>query len=131
MTDKPRVRVASYLSPPDLHRLDWACRPIKQAFGSPPYLVGSALSRPDFRDVDLRLILPNDEIRGMFGLDLRYGGTLEQPGPNLRWQLMEIALSGLIASAAGLPWPIDFQIQSATKASSGYGDLPRNPMGMR
>lgn len=131
MTDKPRVRSASYLSPPDLHRLDWACVPIRRAFGTPPYLVGSALTRPDFRDIDLRLILDNDEIRGLFGLATRYGGTTEQPGPNLRWQLIEIALSDLVAKAANLPWPIDFQIQSATKARSGYDDLPRNPMGVR
>jgi len=65
-SDTPGLRVASYLSPPDMHRLDWACRPVYRAFGSPPYLVGSVLTRPDFRDVDLRLILPDDEWDEMF-----------------------------------------------------------------
>lgn len=130
-TAKPTVRSASYLSPPDMHRLDWACSPIRRAFDTPPYLVGSVLTRQDFRDIDLRLILPNHEIRGMFGQELRYGGTPEQAGPNLRWQLMEIALSDLIAKAASLPWPIAFQIQSAGEASSAFGDQPRNPMGGR
>lgn len=131
MTTKPDLRPASYLSPPDLHRLDWACQPIRRAFDTPPYLVGSVLTRPDFRDIDLRLILPTDEIQGMFGLELRYGGIPDQPGPNLRWQLMEIALSDLIAHAAGLSWPVDFQIQGMAEANGEYGGQMRNPMGVR
>lgn len=129
--EKPRVRSASYLSPPDLHRLDWACVPIRLAFGTPPYLVGSVLTRPDFRDIDLRLILGPDEIIGMFGPETRYGGTPDQPGPNRRWLLIEVALSDLVAKSACLPWPIDFQIQSTVKANARYAGELRNPMGVR
>ena len=119
MSEYPRR--ASYLSPPDFHRLDWACRPIYVAYGTPPYLVGSAETRPDFRDIDLRLILPDDEFAGMV--------PNEEIG-----LLLNIALSSLIARAADLPWPIDFQIQQRTAANDEFGDLaihPRNPMGMR
>jgi hypothetical protein len=127
--EKPAMRSASYLSPPDLHRLDWACRPIRAAFGSPPYLVGSVLTRPDFRDIDIRLILPDDTMVRLFGVDGVYG-TPEHPTPHPLQLLLHIALSDLIARAAGLPWPIDFQIQSMTEANvPEHG--PRNPLGVR
>ena len=108
---------ATYLSPPDLYRLDWACRPIWLAFDTPPYLVGSALERVDFRDIDLRLILDDDRFTELVGGsgDLRL--------------LLNIALSGLIASAAGQRAPIDFQIQSMSEANAIPGK--RVPMGGR
>lgn len=108
---------ATYLSPPDLYRLDWACRPIRLAFNTPPYLVGSALDCVDFRDIDLRLILDDDRFSDLVGGsgDLRL--------------LLNIALSGLIASAAGQRAPIDFQIQSMSEANAIPGK--RVPMGGR
>lgn len=105
---------ASQLSPPDYRRLDWACRPITEAFGNPVYLVGSVLHRPDYRDIDLRLILPDKTVK--------------------RWRepvrlLMNIALSDLIARSANAPAPIDFQIQSMTEANvPAHGR--RNPLGV-
>lgn len=119
---------ASFLSPPDFHRLEWACRPILDAFGTPPYLVGSALTRPDFRDIDLRLILDDDVVERMFGAAGDWG-TAKPPMHGLRL-LLDIALSDLIAKGAGLPWPIDFQIQSMTEANVPEHGA-RNPMGMR
>lgn len=92
---------ANYLSPPDFQRLQWACQPIRDAFGRPPYLVGSVLTRPDYRDIDLRLILDDN--------------TFEPLRP-LR-QLLNVALSDLIANAANLPAPVDFQLQSMTEAN--------------
>lgn len=112
-----RARRASGLSPPDFHRLNWACRPVCDAYSSPPYLVGSVHTRPDFRDIDLRLILADDEFAAMI------------PNPEIG-RLLNIALSDLIARAASLPWPIDFQIQSMTEANAIEGTV-RNPMGMR
>lgn len=109
---------SAFLSPPDLHRLDWACRPIARAFGTPPYLVGSALQRPDYRDIDLRLILDDDAFERMFA---------DRPDLLL---LLNIALSDLIARAANQRAPIDFQFQSMAEANvPGHG--VRNPMGLR
>jgi PBP1b-binding outer membrane lipoprotein LpoB len=109
---------STYLSPPDLHRLDWACRPIAVAFGEPPYLVGSVLTRPDFRDIDIRLILDDDTVQRMFA---------DHPRARL---LLNIALTDLIARAANAPAPIDFQIQSMTEANvSEHG--ARNQLGVR
>lgn len=130
MTDKPSARSASYLSPPDLHRLDWACQPIRRAFGTPPYLVGSVLTRPDFRDIDLRLILDDEVVERLFGPD-GTSGTPEQQAPHGLRLLIDIALSDLIAKAASLPWPIDFQIQARSEANGEHGGQMRNPMGVR
>lgn len=109
-------RRASCLSPPDFHRLNWACRPVHDAYNTPPYLVGSVLTGPEFRDIDLRLILDDAEFAAMV------------PNPEIG-RLLNIALSDLIARAAGLAWPIDFQIQPMTEANAIDG--MRNPMGMR
>lgn len=113
MPDRPAAR-ACYLSPPDFHRLDWACRPVTAAFGSPVYLVGSALRTAAYRDVDLRLILPDDEAASFTG-PVRL--------------LLNIALSDLIAKAAGVPAPVDFQIQSMTEANVPEHGA-RNPLGI-
>jgi hypothetical protein len=123
---KPTVRPSSYLSPPDFHRLNWACQPVRAAFGSPPYLVGSVLTRPDYRDIDLRLILDDEVYDAMFGAvdglttERRTGATL---------LLLNIAVSDLIAKAANVRAPIDFQFQSMTEANVPEHGM-RNPMGM-
>lgn len=115
MSAKPVVRHASYLSPPDFHRLNWACVPVYEAFGNPPYLVGSALTRPDYRDVDLRLILDDDRCIELF-----------RDSPRLQL-FLGCAISDWLARMTGLP--VDFQIQSMTEANvPEHG--PRNPMGM-
>lgn len=127
MSTKPDLRVASYLSPPDMHRLDWACRPVYDAFGSPPYLVGSVLTRPDFRDIDLRLILPDADVDRLCSIGTNMADRTLGSAVRL---LLNIAISDLIAKAANLSWPIDFQIQSMTEANvPEHGQ--RNPMGIR
>ncbi len=112
----PRKR-ANFLSPPDLYRLDWACRPIADAFDTPVYLVGSVYTRPDYRDVDLRLILDDTVYARM---------VLSEP-----WLLLtNIAFSDLIAKAANLSVPVDFQLQSMSEANvPEHGH--REPIGIR
>jgi hypothetical protein len=121
---------ASYLSPPDFHRLDWACRPIAEAFGEPPYLVGSVLTRPDFRDIDIRLILDDAAAERVLtgeSFEVHCDGN-----PNACRLLLNIAFSDLIASIAHAPAPIDFQIQSMTEANAPeYAHGMRNPLGIR
>lgn len=119
----------SYLSPPDMNRLDWACRPIAEAFGYAPMLVGSVLTRAEYRDIDIRLILPDEDVERLFGAEGRYG-TQDAPTPHALQLLIHIALSDLIAKAAGLPVPIDFQIQSRTEANTGERGH-REPIGIR
>ena len=112
-------RRASYLSPPDFRRLDWACERIRDAFGSAPYLVGSVNERADFRDIDLRLILADEEFERMFD------------GNRALRQLLNIALSDFIQRMASPPAPIDFQIQSMTEANVPEHKGFRNPLGVR
>lgn len=118
---KPSARAASYLSPPDFQRLDLACYAIYRSYG-PPYLVGSVLQRPDFRDIDLRCILADEEYDGMFPPD---DGDSQR-----RLLLLNVSLSKMIADAAQVAWPIDFQFQRRTDANAEFSGM-RNPMGLR
>lgn len=128
MPDPSTKARATFLSPPDFRRLDWACRPIVDAYGEPVYLVGSVLERADYRDIDLRLILADDVMERMLGADETYG-LHNRPTPFGVRQLLNVALSDFIARAANLPAPVDFQIQSMSEANvPEHGS--RNPIGM-
>lgn len=86
---------------------------IWSAFGSPPYLVGSALANKDgWRDVDVRLILPDAEYEAM-GF-----GDPKCPHDNPRWISFCLAFSALGKQMTGLP--IDFQIQQQTCANEQF-----------
>ena len=109
-----------YLSTLELHELDEACAPFLSAFGEHPYLVGSASQRPDFRDVDVRLILPDAEFDALFA------------GREGFWALLSRLGSTYLRARTGLT--IDFQIQRQSEANEKYGNLgktPRNPLGSR
>lgn len=109
---------ASFLTTYDLHRLDLAVRPLRRAFHHAPYLVGSAGERGDYRDVDVRLILPDEEFDALF--------PIERAG---LWGLICFAVTAWLRADTGLP--IDFQIQRMTEANEKYGDKPRNALGGR
>jgi hypothetical protein len=109
-----------YLSTLELHELDEACAPFLSAFGTHPYLVGSASQRDDFRDVDVRLILADDEYDALFA---------ERKG---LWALLSRLGSTYLRARTGLP--VDFQVQRQSEANAKFGDLgktPRNPLGSR
>jgi hypothetical protein len=109
-----------YLSTLELHELDEACAPFLSAFGTHPYLVGSASQRPDFRDVDVRLILADDEFDALFA---------ERKG---LWALLSRLGSTYLRARTGLP--VDFQVQRQSDANEKFGNLaatPRNPLGSR
>lgn len=80
------------------------------AFGELPYHVGSSLTQKSgWRDVDVRLILPDEEYE-------RQGfGDPEQQHHNGKWVAMTLAFSALGKAMTGLP--IDFQIQQQTHAN--------------
>lgn len=105
----------------ELASLNLACVPLREAFGHPPYLVGSVEQGDrDYRDVDVRLILPDDEYDTTFG------------GNQLIWHVFCWAVAEWLTAQTGLP--VDFQAQRMTEANDKYGDLatnPRNPLGSR
>ena len=91
------------------------------AFGHPPYHVGSSLTGKQWRDVDVRLILPDAEYETM-GL-----GDPARPHSNAKWVSLVLAYSALGRAMTGLP--IDFQIQQQTYANEKYSK-PRSCLGM-
>ena len=118
-----------FLSVESMWRLVNACRPIEDAFGGEHvWLVGSCLTRPDYRDVDLRLILDN----GVFGRVFHspYNDVDGKPvGLSDQFRmLLQTAISGLLRETTGLP--IDFQIQSQHEADY-YNDHGRHPVILR
>lgn len=116
---KPRRR-ASYVGPPaTVHFLNCFGDVVMEAFSSVPYLVGSALVTKDWRDVDIRLILSDEEFADEIG-------ELTDPcNLNERWNALCLAFSALGRQMTGLP--IDFQIQQRTDANKKF-DGPRNAL---
>jgi hypothetical protein len=110
-------RSKSHLSTAEFKLLNDACIPIAEAFGSLPYLVGSVTERPDYRDIDLRLILTDEDFDHWFR------------GRVMLWSLICLTIGRHLASATGLP--IDFQIQRRTEANEKHPDGARHPLGMR
>lgn len=107
----------SALSPRQMFLLDEACKPIRRAFANPPYLVGTAFTQRDYRDVDVRLIL-DDEVYDLLAVAVEPGLI----------PFLSIAIGEYLASRTDLP--IDFQIQRQTEANAEHSGL-RNPLGMR
>lgn len=110
----------STLSPPVLHRLDLACAPIVEVFGSHVYLVGSVQERKASvrSDVDIRLILP----------DKKYD-RLTKRQPDGFATLLDFALGAYLRELTGQP--IDFQVQRQSEANERHTGKQRNPLGGR
>lgn len=82
-----------------------------RAFGHMSYHVGSSLTdKSGWRDVDVRLMLPDEEYARM---EL---GDPERAHENKRWVSLVLAWSAFGKSLTGLP--IDFQIQQSTHANA-------------
>lgn len=84
---------------------------IRDYFGHVPYHVGSSVTSKQWRDVDVRLILDDDEFEAMFGRD-RSAET------NPKLGAITLAFATLGQRMTGLP--IDFQIQPQTWANETY-----------
>lgn len=92
---------------------------VRDYFGHVPYQVGSSLKTKDWRDVDVRLILPDDEFVSRFG-------SLQTTEVNPRLAAVTLAFSALGTHMTGLP--IDFQIQAQSHANGRYGDHMRSAL---
>lgn len=107
--------------PADLYLQEFGSQ-IWAAFGHVAYLVGSALEGKQWRDVDIRLILPDEEYERL-GL-----GQPGYPHHNAKWVSLVLAYAALGKAMTGLP--IDFQIQQQTDANDRYGGRPRSMVGV-
>lgn len=104
---------ATYLTTVQIDRLyDWGCVLRAEVGGHMPYLVGSALARPDWRDVDVRIIVE---------------GAPSWFGPFLSDRRAHFLLSLWGQQATGLP--IDCQFQTMAEANAIDG--PRHPIGLQ
>ena len=108
---------AHYLPINQFTLLDHACMAVMAAFDHPPYHVGSSTQRPDWRDVDVRLMLPDEEYDALFAEKL----------PEF-WSLICLAITEYLSRVSGLP--VDFQIQRMTDANREYRGHFRNPLGL-
>lgn len=98
---------------------DWAIH-VRRVFGT-PFLVGSALTTKDYRDVDVRVLLDEDEWTALFpGLD-------DADPRDARWSGICTAFSLWGQKATGLP--IDFQLQRRVRANEQYPGR-RNALGL-
>lgn len=84
---------------------------IEDYFGEIAYQVGSSLTTKDWRDVDVRLILADDEFERRFG-------TVRSTEANSKLAAVTLAFCALGREMTGLP--IDFQIQPMSWANEKY-----------
>lgn len=123
LTPEPRKK-SVYVGAPACFLLEQAASQINEAFGGLNlFLVGSALERPDWRDIDLRLILDDDEFEKLFP-----NAVLTHWEHDVRWLLLTTSISLWLKQMTGLP--IDFQIQPMTEANKRHSGK-RNCIGMK
>lgn len=106
---------ANYLTVAETDLLnDWG-RALRAMFrGHCSYHVGSSLLRPDWRDVDVRHIAPDDEYATVSAL-------IDVDRLNLVVSLWGRHVTGL---------PIDWQMQQRTAANDEFGGHRRNALGI-
>lgn len=83
------------------------------------YLVGSALERRDYRDVDVRFIMTDGAYDRLFRSKTGWLNPL--------WSLMCTTISLWLSQQTALP--IDFQIQRQTEANAAHSGK-RSPLGI-
>lgn len=107
----------SGLSTRDMHALDMAVMALLGVLmgAGRTYLVGTAQTGGDYRDVDVRTILPDDQFDAMFG------------GKPVLWSKFCFLVSDHLGRQTGLP--VDYQVQRATEANEKYAG-ERNPLGI-
>ena len=105
-----------YLDAPDLTRLDLAAVLVNEVLDGLPYLVGSVLTTPDYRDVDVRAILHDD----------RFDELFKRVGRDPLKDLIEVAITEHFVRSTGLR--VDFQIQRMSDSQKYEG--VRHPLGL-
>ena len=114
---------AVYVGAPACFVLEQCCQQLVDAYGYYGcYVVGSSLERADWRDVDVRYILPDEE----FSRQFPKAGQYWEHDP--KWLLLTVAISQWMSKVTGLP--IDFQFQPQTHANERHPGK-RNACGIR
>jgi hypothetical protein len=93
---------------------------VYRSFGRVAYWVGSSMEKKDgWRDVDVRLLLPDQDYRAKYG-------DPKRPSENKAWVSTILAWSSFGRQLTGLP--IDFQIQSTEAANEEFKGRPRGAL---
>ncbi len=121
VSSEPKTR-ATWIGAPQMFRLHHACAVLVRAFGVRTYLVGSSLQRRDFRDVDVRTILDDEDFDRMFP-----GVAGHNPERSALWSLVCTSIALYLSESSGLP--VDYQIQRQTNANEEHQG-PRNALGI-
>lgn len=114
---------ASYVGVPAIFELTMACNVLIRAYGASIYHVGSSLQRPDWRDVDLVMILSDEAFEREFPNAPLHSAAWEH---DPKWLVLTVSLSKWLTEKAGVP--VDFKFQPRTFANERH-DGPRNPIG--
>jgi hypothetical protein len=113
---KQTGRRSNFVPAPQFFNLNQACALVNRALGDYGcFLVGSALERRDYRDIDVRFVMEDTAYDRLFhdGRGDQGGGWL-----NPLWSLMCSSTSLWLSQQSGLP--IDFQIQRMTQANKEH-----------
>ncbi len=119
---EPRKKPCNFMTPEQRFRLDEACRVFEEAFDFGVYLVGSVMSRPDFRDVDVRAIVADETFAKLYP-----EADPKNPQWDAYWALSMVAFSLYLRDATGLP--VDFQVQQQTAANEEFPGV-RSALGL-
>lgn len=127
----PARSKVSHIGAPAVFALEQACKTLKAAFREEGekdhigiYVVGSALERADWRDVDVRMMMDDASFSRLFpGVNTEHGTWEFDP----RWCLLVVAISKWMSDQTGLP--IDFQFQPMTHANKRHKGQ-RHAMGL-
>jgi hypothetical protein len=118
---KPKKKY-NYIGAPACFALDMAVHHVYKAFDGSCYVVGSALERPDWRDVDVRMIMDDEEF------EREFPGVGQSWELDAKWLLLTTAISNWLSKESGLP--VDFQFQPQTHANTRHSGR-RDPIGFR
>lgn len=123
------MKRCNWIPAPAYFNLNMACIAVNKAFsehGYGCYLVGSALQKRDYRDVDVRFIMQDDAWDRMFGVE-----RANRPDLHPLWSLMCSGIACWLQKQTGLP--VDFQIQKAAIANEEFSQKDghvREPLGV-
>lgn len=128
--EKPVRRKATHVGVPAIFKLEMAARHIRDAYRHYDkdghvglYLVGSSIERPDWRDVDVVLILDEKS----FYTEFPHAQPSSFEWDN-KWLLITVALSDWLRTQTGLP--VDFKIQPMDWANERHSGR-RHALGFR
>lgn len=131
ITEQPaKPRKACYVGAPAIFKLEMVCMQLHDAFDCLGcYLVGSSIERADWRDVDVRMIMTDEQFARLFP-NAQTECSMWEFDP--RWLLMTTAITEWMRQQTGLP--VDFQFQSQTSANAVHGrkqGKTRHAIGLR